>query len=934
MADTDINLSVDLDVQDAEKTAQQLQKEIQHIFSTKGQKSAAVTNLEIQLKKLQQRSSEVREAMADMLNVQSGYRELTDELSDLIAKEQQLQSALDSIEGKGILTPEEEERAERLGEELDRVRDAMSGLVAPMEELEQVQIPTEEFTRLREEYEQLNQELSGEQVGSERWNELSQAIEEVWNKIQQLRASGGAMVDVKELGDYQELSQQLDSLNDKQKALIVRYSEISSSGRRAFSGLSSVVTGLKNTFTKTVSLVKKFASHLSLSRRHSDGLSGSLKRGIRTILKYGLGIRSLYALFNKLRQALKEGFENLSNSNAGFKASVDSLKGSLTTFKNSIASAFKPIVDMALPYIQQLVEWMTNLMDRAAQFTAAIAGQKTYAKAIKQTGQAAEDAKRQLSGLDNLNVLNPEQNQGSMFEEVNIDPVVIERAKELRNLLIEITGLSETLGSTIGNLGSELLKKVKSLLGGLNFGSVGEAIAGALNGFLNTDFLKSVGDLFSDLIDKAAEFVAGFTDKFSGASLGISLGEMLNEALKVDWATIETATKGIARELARTLNGFLATTSWSDLASTISTGIETALDGASTFIENFDSTNLADAIVDFLTNIDWVGILGRAFVLIIQSFGSLTQFIGQLIVRAAEEGAKLGVDVAQFFNPEQISEELATTLKEEVIPKVIDDVGEAAQKGLHDFWYDDIVNPLKKLFGIPVKDTEEAGEQIGQGLENGIEDKLNSSKSVFEQALKGGIIFPVTKLFGIHSPSTLFYEYGEMIIAGLKNGISDKISTVVETFTSLKTKLKSPMNAILGAFEGLVNGVIRAVNKMIDALNSVSFSVPSWVPGLGGKSFGFSLPRLQEVSIPRLAQGAVIPPNKEFMAVLGDQTSGTNIEAPVDTIKQALAEVLANFSGNSNQEIVLNLDGREFLRAMVKNNNDYKKQHNGISALA
>jgi hypothetical protein len=52
--------------------------------------------------------------------------------------------------------------------------------------------------------------------------------------------------------------------------------------------------------------------------------------------------------------------------------------------------------------------------------------------------------------------------------------------------------------------------------------------------------------------------------------------------------------------------------------------------------------------------------------------------------------------------------------------------------------------------------------------------------------------------------------------------------------------------------------------------------------------------------IPALAKGAVIPPNAPFMAMLGDQKHGTNIEAPLDTIKQALAEVMAVQGGETN----------------------------------
>ena len=80
--------------------------------------------------------------------------------------------------------------------------------------------------------------------------------------------------------------------------------------------------------------------------------------------------------------------------------------------------------------------------------------------------------------------------------------------------------------------------------------------------------------------------------------------------------------------------------------------------------------------------------------------------------------------------------------------------------------------------------------------------------------------------------------------------------------------------------------MIRAI---VNALNSLSFTVPSWVPGIGGNSLGFNLTAPQ---IPYLAQGAVIPPNREFMAVLGDQSHGTNVEAPLATIQQAVAAVM------------------------------------------
>lgn len=77
--------------------------------------------------------------------------------------------------------------------------------------------------------------------------------------------------------------------------------------------------------------------------------------------------------------------------------------------------------------------------------------------------------------------------------------------------------------------------------------------------------------------------------------------------------------------------------------------------------------------------------------------------------------------------------------------------------------------------------------------------------------------------------------------------------------------------------------------------------------------------------LPKLATGAVIPPNAPFMAMLGDQKHGTNIEAPLDTIKQAVAEVMANMNVNHG-DIVVEISGNEVFRAVMREANMYTKQ--------
>ena len=137
---------------------------------------------------------------------------------------------------------------------------------------------------------------------------------------------------------------------------------------------------------------------------------------------------------------------------------------------------------------------------------------------------------------------------------------------------------------------------------------------------------------------------------------------------------------------------------------------------------------------------------------------------------------------------------------------------------------------------------------------------------------------------------------------------------------------KACLNGLIIGFEAGINGIIKAFESMINwivgGLNKIAFDIPDW---LGGGSFGINLPRASfgKVKIPRLAQGAVIPPNREFLAVLGDQKHGKNIEAPLDTIVEAFNIALSRNASNSSQDnrpIILQIDGREIARATREGN--------------
>lgn len=169
----------------------------------------------------------------------------------------------------------------------------------------------------------------------------------------------------------------------------------------------------------------------------------------------------------------------------------------------------------------------------------------------------------------------------------------------------------------------------------------------------------------------------------------------------------------------------------------------------------------------------------------------------------------------------------------------------------------------------------------------------------------------------------------ENILGGLIDFIAGVFTGDWErAWDGVKRIFKGVWNGIVVVLESAVNLVIKGINWLISKLNTIQIKIPDW---LGGGSFGFNIKPITEVHIPRLAQGAVIPPNREFMAVLGDQKHGTNIEAPADLIRQIVREEMNNASGG--EEITIKFTGDLAQLARVLSPEITRQQRNRQRAL-
>lgn len=190
------------------------------------------------------------------------------------------------------------------------------------------------------------------------------------------------------------------------------------------------------------------------------------------------------------------------------------------------------------------------------------------------------------------------------------------------------------------------------------------------------------------------------------------------------------------------------------------------------------------------------------------------------------------------------------------------------------------------------------------------------------------ILFAITTLAG----------NGEQLIGNLKQAFSGLVTfldglinlDIDKMLSGLKGMVSGALNTVLTIVGSVINLIIRGLNWLIEKINSISFDMPDWVPGVGGKSWGPNIPLVKEWQIPQLAQGAVIPPNREFLAVLGDQRSGTNIETPLATMVQAFKQALAESGYSGSSEAVLVLD-RDVLGRVVYQLNKAEGNRIGVS---
>ena len=342
-----------------------------------------------------------------------------------------INNAFKALKGQSVSTPQLDKLESQAAQSKQKIIELQKTLQGMRESFSDK--PTQEMQRLIDKENEL--EAAAKRVKSQitsttpkpladkytaQYNDIRRQIEGVSEQQMKLKESGRAFLTVAQQ-QPQAFAKTNDELRKEQSNLAgiqAKIESIRNAGERA-------ANGVNNSFKKMTSLVaagfRKIRDHAksgSASAANSFGsLNDAVKKGFKTFLKYGLGVRSFFFLFRKLRTAVINGYKELAQSSDEVNESISNVKSSLAKLRNATAAAIQPLVQSFAPVITMLANKMTTAMEAMGQFFAALTGQEyvykaldvqeDYAASLSDTADNAQKATKALdkylSPLDDIN---------------------------------------------------------------------------------------------------------------------------------------------------------------------------------------------------------------------------------------------------------------------------------------------------------------------------------------------------------------------------------------------------------------------------------------------------------------------------------------------------------------------------------------------------
>lgn len=831
----------------------------------------------------------------EYLNIQNSIKAVNEQIRKYEAKGNKLEAA-------GV--KKESKQWQNLKYDIDQAYTQLWEYEDKAKELEKSgkatkKVPTEEYKNLQKDISQVRQELERYQEKEEKLQALGVSKEsQEWKKLKNDIASAQRTVN-----EYQTEAAKMQKNNTDVKRPVSLPRQALNLGTGVLKGLGTGISKGWGGLTKLIggvgkgissfagvirkcsgawaALIQKFTSGIPLLNRTKSSFNGlgTSGRGLLGILKtVGMTAKFMFASF-VIRGAVdgaKQGMQNLAQYSGETNRSLSLLMSSLTQLKNSLATAFAPILNVVAPILNSFIQKVISVVNAIGQLMGALTGKTTmvtakkvnqdYAASLNSTStglknnaknadtasKAAKQYQRTLLGFDQINKLNdnsdssgsdgsgggadasPLGGANDMFQTTAIKS----RFKDLAKLIKDSWKNADftELGSMVGDKLNKALESIPWDKIRNTCNKVAKSIATFLNGFIEATDWGLVGNTFAQGLNTAFGFVDTFAKNFHWNSLGKAIGNGINGAMDgLDWKLIKGTVHNTVSGLIGTLNTAIATANWNKIGKTIGEYFNTRLEAFYTAVSEFNWKGLGKGISDALNN-------------------AVSTYDAAKAGKAASDAIKGILDAfiqaVENTNWQQVGEKIKEYIVNidwtGIVEKLSEAVG-AALGGLAAMLWGLIGDAWKQVAEWWKETAFKDGKFTIAGLFNGIVEALKNVNNWIKEHIFNPFIKGFKATFGIHSPSTVMKEQGGYIISGLFNGMKDNLPSVLNWVSRIpgwtKEKLGNAKNWLQGkgkdAIAGLKNGyeavkesvflsrVKRISNETFNAIGDIRSKVTS-----------------------------------------------------------------------------------------------------------
>lgn len=711
------------------------------------------------------------------------------------------------------------------------MRETISALEEKLEQLGKARLPTEDYQWLQTEIAKaekeldklLNKEAMYEDMdvnkSSQKWKTLQYNIEQTERKLEEYRAEAAQMEENgtshtsgADSAEYDQLSTALDAVKSKLESMVQRVER----GTSAFAKFGSVIgKGVVGGLKGMVSMLGKGAAAMLKLSLRAKKTHSTFNSGIGTLLRYGLGVRSLFALMNKLRSALVDGYKNLARYSSRTNAAISSLMSALTRLKNSFAAAFDPILRAAAPALVTLINLISNAVSKIGMLTAALTGAKTYtkattiqedyAKSLDKTSKSAKKAKAALASFDELNILDDNSSDSTkddgsvdpskMFEQVPIDSAVLDFADKLKKAFEEADW--KGLGTLLGD-------KINELVDSVDWSGWGTKIGKGMNAAIQTLYYT--------------------VDTVDWVNIGKHLAEAVNSIInEVDW---DIFGRLLAKKFTVALDvagGFLKELDWTAVLQAFTSGFSGFYNELQEWLESKDWHRIGEIITaklsDALRNGNVEGAVKSFFDAFTEAINSLADLMDGIdFYQVAKDLVEMLIRAVSGVSWDELTEALGRLIGESVDAVIQVLAGSLA----------DVGNYFKEK-------TQEVGGDAVAGFFFGIKDAIFGVGAWIVDNIFKPFWDGICAAFEIHSPSKKMAEIGGYIIAGLLDGIKDlpsklkaKLDDALDKVVSWGSDLKSKVK------DAAADAVTKAVDEFRDLASKLKLKLDAAIDKVKG----------------------------------------------------------------------------------------------------